>query len=120
MNMGKRLVFTLVLAAAAWPAFAADFFWNCTTADGLKYADATKCDKGDTAVKVMKGNLLPLDQEKANNVSSTDCQRTPSYCASPDYGVPDASLRTQAITHFMRQKECEFHRRSPNRCVKPD
>jgi len=118
MNIGKRLVFALVLAAA-WPAFAADFYWSCTTADGIKYADATRCDKGDTAVQVMKGGASPPAHSETKRVPSTDCPTTPSYCARPDYDVSEASPRAQAITRFMRQKECEFLLRFPNRCVPP-
>ncbi len=108
---------------------AKDFYWNCTAADGIKYADANQCDKGDTGVRVMKGGLA-ADGQGGNpaagsvTVARNACQAVPAYCALPDYGVADATARTQAITHFMRQKECAFLQRFPpdsaQRCVRPD
>ena len=130
MNFARRAALALVIAAAAWPAFAADYFWNCTTPDGIKYADASKCDKGDAAVKVMKGGNAtsaqpPLVQaspseEKLEGLNPGVCPTNPGYCTLPDYGVTDASPRAQAISQFMRKKECGFMRKFPERCVKPN
>jgi len=129
MGFNQRLVCALFLAAIAGPAAAKDFYWNCTTADGIKYADANQCDKGDTGVRVMKTGL-PGDDQGGNPaagslaVTRNACQSVPAYCAQPDYGVADATTRTQAIAHFMRQKECAFLQRFPPpshpSCVRPD
>lgn len=130
--LAPRLALALLLCAPAWPAFAAaDFFWNCTTPDGIKYADASQCDKGDTAVKVMKGNHNPAASAQTTQVqaaASADvqlpqgmntgvCPSNPAYCTRPDYGVTGGSPRTQAIQQFMRAKECEFMQRFPQRCA---
>ncbi len=134
MNLALRLAFTLLLSAITWPAFAAtDFFWNCTTPGGIKYADASKCDKGDTAVKVMKGTKSPAsaqtsfvqvaagdDGERPMGINTGVCPTNPAYCKRPDYGVTEGSLRTQAIQQFMREKECNFMQRFPERCVRPN
>ncbi|MES2951242.1 MAG: hypothetical protein V4858_22135 [Pseudomonadota bacterium] len=127
MKLGHRIAFALVLATTAWPTFAAaDHFWNCTKPDGTRYADASKCDKGDTAVKVMKGEptaayvQTPMVQAEATAGSNLDtgvCPTNATYCARPDYGVTDASPRTQAITQFMRKKQCEFLKKFPQRCA---
>ena len=129
MGFHQRLVCALCFAALAGAAAAKDFYWNCTTADGIKYADANQCDKGDTGVRVMRAGLA-ADATGANPaagavaVTRSACQVVPAYCAQPDYGVADAATRTQAITHFMRQKECAFLQRFPpqahQRCVRPD
>lgn len=129
MGFNQRLVCALFFAAIAGSAAAKDFYWNCTTADGIKYADATQCDKGDTGVRVMKGGLA-ADGTGGNPgvgsvaVTRNACQAVPTYCAQADYGVADASSRAQAITHFMRQKECAFLQRFPPpshpRCVRSD
>ncbi len=134
MNLAHRVAFALVLTSTAWPAFAAaDHFWNCTTPDGIKYADASKCDKGDTAVKVMKGNnpgasaQTTLTQaaageegERPVGLNTGVCPSNPAYCTRPNYGVTEGSPRTQAIQQFMREKECDFMKRFPQRCVKPN
>lgn len=129
MGFHQRLVCALCLAAIAGAATAKDFYWNCTTADGIKYADANQCDKGDTGVRIMRA-VLAADGTGANPAGGTvavtrnACQTVPPYCAQPDYGVANASTRTQAISHFMRQKECAFLQRFPpqphQRCVRPD
>jgi hypothetical protein len=131
MNLARHVAFALVLATAAWPTFAAkDHFWNCTTADGIKYADASKCDKGDAAVKVMKGNHSGSTQtamvqatqaeEKVEGLNTGVCPTNPAYCTRPNYGVTEGSPRTQAIVQFLRKRECDFMRRFPERCVKPN
>jgi hypothetical protein len=121
MGFNQRLVCALFFAAIAGSAAAKDFYWNCTTADGIKYADATQCDKGDTGVRVMRAGLPAIGPV---SVTRDACQAVPAYCSQPDYGVVDASTRTQAIAHFMRQKECAFLQRFPpqpqQRCVRPD
>lgn len=130
MTISDRFACTLLLAAIAWPTSAKDFYWNCTTAAGTQYADATQCDKGDTGIQVMKGR--PSVQEKPTTRSSapapattaqtlpTACQAVPAYCDRPDFGVVDASERAQTITQFMRRKECEFFWKFPPRCVTPN
>ena len=129
MNHASRITVMLVLAAAAWPTFAADYFWNCTKPDGIKYADATQCDKGDTAVKVMKGAhaapgtmpSVPSAPAEAtldnNNPEAGVCPTNPANCQRPDYGVTEASPRALAITQFMRKKQCEFLKKFPQRCA---
>ncbi len=129
MGFNQRLVCALFFAAIAGAATAKDFYWNCSTTDGIKYADAQQCDKGDTGVRVMKGGL-PADDKGSNPgagsvaVTRNACPTVPAYCAQADYGAADASTRTQAITHFMRRKECAFLQRFPphsaQRCVRPD
>lgn len=125
MNIGQRVVCALVLTTAVWPVQATDFYWSCTTAVGTRYADATRCDKGDTAVQVAKSGA-GNDSNAGNRGTGGQpaqplaCQRTPAYCGRPDYDVVEASARSQAITHFMRQKECEFLLRFPQRCGNPD
>ena len=121
----------LVVATTAWSANAAtDYFWNCTTADGIKYADATRCDNGDVAVKVMKGSrAVPsaqtpmvqkiLGNDTAVHTNTGVCPSNPNVCEQPNYGVSDGSPRDQAITQFMRKKECDFMQRYPQRCTKP-
>lgn len=129
MNLARCAAIALVLTAAAWPAFAADYFWNCTTPDGIRYADANKCDKGDTAVKMVKGNstkpnpgqmVQPAQADAATPVSHATgvCPTNPDYCTLPDYGVTDGTPRDQAIAQFMRKRACDFKQRFPNRCVK--
>ena len=129
MNLARCAAIALVLTAAAWPTFAADNFWNCTTPDGIKYADANKCDKGDTAVKMVKGSntkpnpgqMVQSAQEDAGtpyNHTTGVCPTNPDYCALPDYGVTDGTPRAQAIAQFMRKRACDFKQRFPNRCVK--
>lgn len=134
MNLALRLASTLLLTATTWPAFAAaDFFWNCTTPDGIKYADASKCDKGDTSVKVMKGKKSAAltqtvlvqatagdDVESPMRLNTGVCPTNPAYCKRPDYGVTEGLPRTQAIQQFMREKECDFMQRYPGRCVRPN
>ncbi len=130
MNFVCRAAVALVLTTAAWPTFTADYFWNCTTADGTKYADASKCDKGDIAVKVMKGgSAVPAAQTATVQATLGDttpvnthtavCPNNPNVCKLPNYGVTEGSPRAQAITQFMREKECDFMQRFPNRCSKP-
>lgn len=129
MNLARRVAFALILTSTAWPALAADYFWNCTTPDGIKYADATQCDKGDTAVKVMKGGQAapaPTPPVQAARTETTPdelnhgvCPSNPADCTRPNYGVADTSPRAQAITQFLRKKECEFLLRFPERCANP-
>ncbi len=122
MNLARPITLALLLSATAWPAFAAaDFFWNCTTPDGIKYADASKCDKGDAAVKVMKGNKPAAndDGERPVGLNTGVCPANPAYCTQANYGVTEGSPRTQAILQFMRGKECDFMKRFPERCTKP-
>lgn len=128
MNLARSVVIALILTATAWPAFAADYFWNCTTPDGIKYADASQCDKGDTAVKVMKGNnaapaqaaLVQSTQseERVEGLNTGVCPTNPGYCTWPNYGVTEGSPRAQAITQFMRKRACDFVNRFPERCAK--
>lgn len=134
MTLAPRLALALLLSATTWPAFAAaDFFWNCTTPDGIKYADASKCDKGDTAVKMMKGNKPSAsaqtslvqaaagdDGETSTRFNTGVCPTNPAYCTRPNYGVTEGSPRTQAIQQFMREKECDFMQRFPQRCTRPN
>ena len=128
MNLARLVAFALVLACAAWPALAStDHFWNCTTPNGIKYADASRCDKGDAAVKVMKGKhsgstqtaLVQATQaeERMEGLNTGVCPMNPGYCTRPNYGVTEGSPRAQAITQFMRRRECEFMRRFPERCI---
>ena len=135
MKILSCIAFGMLLAMSAWTAFAADFYWNCTTPIGTRYADATRCDKGDVGVKVMKTGPAPAaDSESAG--SGTDkaaiparnppadnpagvCPKDPAVCQLPDYGVTADTPREQAISHFLRQRECEFLQRFPNRCVRP-
>lgn len=134
-RLASRIALALLLCTPAWPTFAAaDFFWNCTTPDGIKYADASKCDKGDTAVKVMKGNNHPAASVQTARVQAADgadgeqplgintgvCPTNPAYCTQPNYGVTGGSARTQAIQQFMREKECDFMQRFPQRCTRPN
>ena len=129
MNLARRAALVLVLTAAAWPAFAADYFWNCTTPDGIKYADATKCDKGDNAAKVLKGTnaktsgapMVMAAQETIfmpDNHATGVCPTNPDYCSQPDYGITEGEPRAQAIAQFMRKRACDFKQRFPNRCAK--
>lgn len=133
MNLAARCIaLALSLATTAGPALAAsDYFWNCTTPEGIKYADATQCDKGDTAVKVIKGSpaapapapMVQLAQQaepqpEALNTGGV-CPSNPSDCGRPNYGVAEGSARTHAIALFMRKKQCEFLKRFPERCAKP-
>jgi hypothetical protein len=125
MNLARQIAFTLMLATTAWPTFAAtDHFWNCTTPDGIKYADASRCDKGDTAVKVMKGSDAATartpHEEKLESLNTGVCPANPGYCTRPNYGVTEGSPRAQAIAQFMRKRECDFMNRFPGRCVKPN
>ena len=132
MKLARRVAFTLVLATTAWPAFAAtDYFWNCTTPDGIKYADASQCDKGDTAVKVTKGRpaasaQTPMVQSaeqtepRPDGLNAGVCPANPNYCTRPNFGVTEGSPRTQAIAQFMRKRECEFMKRFPERCARPN
>lgn len=133
-RLASRFALALLLCTPTWPAFAAaDFFWNCTTPDGIKYADASKCDKGDTAVKVMKVNNTPAasvqtspvltaagaDGEQPVGINTGVCPTNPAFCKRPDYGVTEGTARTQAIQQFMRAKECDFMQRFPQRCTRP-
>ncbi len=139
MNPAYRVILTLVLAAGTWPAGAAtDYFWNCTQPNGIKYADATRCDKGDTSAKMMKGQSgfaagqaqmvqmvrgVQMDQQLEalpDGTNSRVCPTNRAYCALPDNGATEGSPRAQAITQFMRKKQCEFMRRFPERCTHPD
>lgn len=130
MNLARRAAFALAFLTSAWPTFAADYFWNCTTPDGIKYADASKCDRGDAAVRMMKGNnaapaQTPMVQaaegdEKLEGLHTGACPVNPGYCTRPNYGVTEGSSRTQAIVQFMRKRECDFMRKFPERCDKPD
>ena len=53
---------------------AADFYWSCTTAVGARYVDATQCDKGDVAVKVMKqGAQTQAAAEADVNINPISC-----------------------------------------------
>lgn len=130
MTIARRAALTLILVTAAWPVFAADYFWNCTTPDGIKYADASKCDKGDSAVKVMKGSnassaqtsmvQATQDGERIEGLNPGACPINPGYCTRPNYGVTDGTPRAQAVTQFMRKRECDFMKRFPQRCVRPN
>lgn len=134
MNLARPIALALLLLTTAWPAFAAaDYFWNCTTPDGIKYADASRCDKGDTAVKVMKGKntaasaQTPMVQASASDdgerpvgLNTGVCPADPAYCTRPNYGATEGSPRSQAIQQFMRAKECDFMQRFPGRCVRPN
>jgi hypothetical protein len=124
MKILSRVLVGLAFAMSALPAFAADFYWNCTTPIGTRYADATRCDKGDVGVKVMKTEAAP--EPPAAGSQSTDsanpirvCPTDPAVCQRPDFGVSAGTPRVQAIARFLRQKECEFLQRFPNRCVRP-
>jgi len=129
MNLACRVTFALVFATTAWPALATDYFWNCTKPDGIKYADASQCDKGDTAVKVMKGSqavpgttpsvqTTPADtRPDGGNPDAGICPANPANCQRPDYGVTEGSPRTQAIMQFMRKKQCDFLKKFPQRCA---
>lgn len=136
MKLCSRVVFCLALAASPWPAIAADFYWSCTTPVGARYVDATQCDKGDVAVKVMKPGAQtqtgvegatsitkPTVAPRAGGVAAAGpvaaCPKDPSVCKRADYDVTEGSPRAQAITRFMRQKECEFLQRFPRRCGQP-
>jgi hypothetical protein len=111
MNLAHRVTLTLVLTASAWQVLAAsDYFWNCTIPEGIKYADATQCDKGDSAVKVMKSSAAdpiatPTVQAAAQPISKEDrlvtgvCPANRDYCAQPNYGVSDGSPRSQATPY---------------------
>ena len=131
MNPARRVTLALVLSASTWPAVAATaYFWNCTKPDGTKYGEASQCDKGDSAVKVMKNERVAvagmgqmvLAAQRTDAVLDTPttgvCPTNPAYCARPDYGVTDGSPRAQAITQFMRNRECALMRRFPERCVR--
>jgi hypothetical protein len=131
MKIARRAAIALLLLTAAWPSVAADYFWNCTTPDGIKYADASKCDKGDSAVKVMKSDhsttaqsaMVPAssDNETPNGTHTAGaCPADPAYCKRPQYGVTEGSPRTQAIMQFMRERECDFMQRFPARCIRPN
>ncbi len=128
MKLGHRIAFALVLTATACPTLAAaDYFWNCTKPDGTKYADATQCDKGDTAVKVIKGDctvpvqtsMVQAEATPGSNLDPGVCPSNTVYCTRADFGMTDASPRMQAITQFMRKKQCEFLKKFPERCAKP-
>lgn len=126
MNLAHRITVVLVLASTAWPSVATEYFWNCTKPNGIKYADATRCDRGDTALKVMKGEQKTLTQAKSadaklyNSYTDPDvCPKSLAYCVQPDYGVAETSPRAQAIAQFMRKKQCEFSTKFPGRCAKP-
>ena len=136
MKLCSRVIFCLALAASPWPSMAADFYWSCTTAVGARYVDATQCDKGDVAVKVMKQGAQtqaaaegaasitkPTVAPRAGGVAAAGpvavCPKDPSVCKRADYDVTEGSPRAQAITRFMRQKECEFLQRFPSRCTRP-
>lgn len=96
MTIARRAAFALILVTTTWPAFAADYFWNCTTPDGIKYADASKCDKGDSAVKVLKGSnassaqtsmvQATQDGERIEGLNPGACPTNPGYCTQPNYG----------------------------------
>lgn len=134
MNLARPIALSLLLVTTALPAFAAaNFFWNCTTPDGIKYADASKCDKGDTAVKVMKGKNIAAsaqtsvvqaaagdDGERPVGLNTGVCPADPAYCTRPNYGVTEGSSRNQAIQQFMRARECGFMQRFPQRCTRPN
>ena len=135
MKILSRIASGLLLAMSVWPAFAADFYWNCTTPIGTRYADATRCDTGDVGVKVMKTGpapaavsesagsgahkaATPARNPPAENPAGV-CPKDPAVCQLPDYGVTAEAPREHAIARFLRQKECEFLQRLPNRCVRP-
>ena len=129
MNLARRAALALVLTAAAWPTFAADYFWNCTTPEGIRYADASKCDKGDSATKVFKDNnakssAMPMVLAAQETTLASDyhatgvCPTNPDYCSQPDYGINEGEPRGQAIAQFMRKRACDFKQRFPNRCAK--
>ena len=121
MNPVRSIALALILSASIWPVVAAtDYFWSCTKPDGTKYADASKCDKGDTAVKMMKGDQLtaqPLGVMQ-HGFSPDVCPVNPAYCSQPEFGAKETSPRAQAITLFMRKKQCELLRRFPERCTR--
>jgi hypothetical protein len=119
MKLFNRVVIGLAFAVTAWPAHAADFYWSCTTPVGSRYADATRCDVGDVGVKVMKDGAASADGFAYTNPLAV-CPQNPAVCKLPDFDVKEGTPRTQAITRFMRQKECEFLQRFPKRCERPN
>ena len=133
MTLACRAALVLILAAWVWPTHAAtDHFWNCTTPQGIKYADASQCDKGDAAVKMFKDKRqtaamqTPMVQAAQQDDALPDlpatgvCPANPAYCTRPDYGVTEGPPRAQAITQFMRKRACDFMHRFPERCLKPN
>jgi hypothetical protein len=124
MKILSRVVVGLAFAMSTLPAFAADFYWNCTTPIGTRYADATRCDKGDVGVKVMKTDAAPAapaaSSQSPDSVHPTRvCPADPAVCQRPDFGVSAGTPRAQAIARFLQQKECEFLQRFPKRCERP-
>lgn len=128
MDISHRVACAFLLAAITGTTFAKDYYWNCTTVAGSRYADATQCDKGDTGIQVVKqGSSAQVDPATraptpapANTVQALSIARhaPPPYCDQPAYGVVDASERDQAIAQFMRRKECEFFAKFPAHRVK--
>lgn len=119
MKVFYRVVSSLAVAVVAWPALAADFYWSCTTPVGSRYADATRCDVGDVGVKVMKDGAASADGFAYTNPLAV-CPQNPAVCKLPDFDVKEGTPRAQAITRFMRQKECELLQRFPKRCEWPN
>lgn len=119
VKLGQTIALALVIASMAWPATAADHYWECTKSDGVRYWDASQCDKGDRAVKVNKADRTSLAKANRTGVSPEVCPANPDHCALPDYGVEAASPRAYAIAEFMRKKQCELMKRFPERCAKP-
>ncbi len=121
MKILSRVAFGLVFAMPTWSAIAADFYWSCTTPIGTRYADATQCDKGDVGVKILKnGAVLSAVPEFSGTANAAHvCPKDPAVCQRSDFGVTADTPRAHAIARFMRQKECEFLQRFPNRCARP-
>jgi hypothetical protein len=121
MNITLRATIVLAICTTAYSAFAADHFWSCTTPVGVQYADATKCDKGDSATKRMKIDQAASLQEPMTQtnqqVLTAVCPVNPADCSLQDYGAQETSHRTQAIIQFMHKKQCEFAHRFPQRCA---
>ena len=130
MDVLSRIAIGLFFAVSTWPVFAADFYWSCPTPIGTRYADATRCDKGDVGVKVMKDGAAPAApatpaapaagvEVTVATGAATVCPNDPAVCKLPDYGVAADTPRAHAIARFMRQKECDFLQRFPKRCDRP-
>ena len=119
VKWGQTIALALVVASMAWPATAADHYWECTKPDGVRYWDASQCDMGDRAEKVYKANQTALTHAKSTAANPEVCPANPGHCALPGYGVEADSPRAYAIAVFMRKKQCELMKRFPERCAKP-
>ena len=113
MNFARHAAITLVLFAAACPVLAADHFWNCTKPDGTKYADATQCDKGDSAVKVFKAGSDPaaaatgatptpaLVPAMADSRDTAVCPANTAYCTRASELSNDGKFDNSALMEEM-------------------